>query len=214
MGIANGSGNLVVAVFAEDRERVGAVVSGIVKALPLDGNGAVEKVEPGAVWGMEGKEPGAVLADAGNFEFNPDRGVAGSVEPGTAVGGSIEPGAGGVGSVEPGTAGVVPSGGNKLSGGVSPGWGVGKTVEGEGCRATSCVEAAFLAVCSFCLILLAYCQVNGAKPKATNTTAAAGVQLGKLKPELLLVLRVGNAITSAEYSSKAVAKSNSCNRLS
>lgn len=66
MGIANGSDSLVVAVFPEDRERVGAVVPGIVKALPLDGNGAVEKVDPGAVWGMEGKEPGAVLADAGN----------------------------------------------------------------------------------------------------------------------------------------------------
>lgn len=118
--------------------------------------------------------------------------------------------------MEPGNAGVVPRGGctNKLSGGVSAGTGVGKRAEGEGCSAISGVEAGFLAVCSFCLILLAYCQVNGAKPKATNTTAAAGVQLGKLKPELLLVLRVGNAITSAEYSSKAVAKSNSCNRLS
>lgn len=119
-----------------------------------------------------------------------------------------------MGSVEPGTAGVVPSGGtNKLSGGVNPGWGVGKRAEGDGCSAISGVEAAFLAVCSFCLILLAYCQVNGAKPKATNTTAAAGVQLGKLKPELVL-LTDGNAMTSAEYSSKAVAKSNSCSKLS
>lgn len=128
--------------------------------------------------------------------------------------GSIEPGAGGVGSVEPGTAGVVKSGGtNKLSGGVSPGWGVGKRAEGDGCRATSCVEAVFLAVSSFRLILLAYCQVNGVNPKATNTTAATGVQLGKLKVELLL-LKAGNAITSAEYSSNAVAKSKSCSRLS
>lgn len=55
MGMANGSGSLLVAVFPEDRERVGAVVPGIVKALPIDGNGAVERVEPGAV-----------LADAGN----------------------------------------------------------------------------------------------------------------------------------------------------
>lgn len=66
MGIANGSDSLVVAVFPEDRERVGAVAPGIVKALPLDGNGAVEKVEP-AVWDAEGKEePGAVLADVPN----------------------------------------------------------------------------------------------------------------------------------------------------
>lgn len=56
----------MVAVLPEDRERVGAVAPGIVKALPLDGNGAVEKVEP-AVWDAEGKEePGAVLADAGS----------------------------------------------------------------------------------------------------------------------------------------------------
>lgn len=137
----------------------------------------------------------------------------GSVEPGIGVVGSIEPGAGGVGSVEPGTAGVVPSGGTNLSGGVSPGWGVGKSSEGEGCRATSCVEAVFLAANCFCLILLAYCQVNGVKPKATNTTAAAGAQLGKLKVELL-ALRAGNAITSAEYSSKAVAKSKSCSKVS
>lgn len=68
----------------------------------------------------------------------------GSAEPGIGVVGSIEPGAGGVGSVEPGTALVLPNGGtNKLSGGVNPGWGVGRRTEGEGCRATSCVEAVF-----------------------------------------------------------------------
>ena len=131
---------MVVAVFPEDRERVGVVVPGIVKALPLDGSGAVEKVDPGAVWGIEEKDPGAVLAE-------PGIGVVGSVEPAIGVVGSIEPGAGGVGSVEPGTAGVVPSGSTNLSGGVSPGWGVGKRAEGEGCRAISCVEAVFLAVC-------------------------------------------------------------------
>lgn len=66
MGIAKGSDSLVLGVFPEDRERVGVVVPGIFKALPLDGNGAVEKVDPGAVWGMGGKEPGAVLADVGS----------------------------------------------------------------------------------------------------------------------------------------------------
>lgn len=108
--------------------------------------------------------------------------------------------------------GVEPS---KLSAGVViPGWGVGKVRGDEGCRAVfTCVGSDVLAVCCFCLMLLAYCQVTGKKPTANTKTAAIGAQAGKLISELL-VLRVGSAITSVEYSSKAVAKSNNCNKLS
>lgn len=116
------------------------------------------------------------------------------------------------GKIDADGGGVEPS---KLSAGlVSPVWGAGKVRDGEGCSAVfTSVGSAVLAVCCFCLILLAYCQVTGKKPTANTNTAAIGAQAGKLISELLL-LRVGSAMTSVEYSSKAVAKSNSCNKLS
>lgn len=116
------------------------------------------------------------------------------------------------GKLDAGGGGVEPS---KLSAGVvSPDWGAGKVRVGEGSSAVlTSVGSAVLAVCCFCLMLLAYCQVTGKKPTANTNTAAIGAQAGKLISELL-VLRVGSAITSVEYSSKAVAKSNSCNKLS
>jgi hypothetical protein len=88
--------------------------------------------------------------------------------------------------------------------------------EAEGSRAIfSGAGADFWAICG-CLVLallLTYCQVNGNKPTPNTSTAATDVQAGQVKLEVVL-LRVGNAMTSAEYSSRAVAKSKSCSRLS
>ncbi len=104
----------------------------------------------------------------------------------------------------------------KLSdGGIIPGSGVGKFSEVEGSKAVfTAAESDVLAVCcSFPLMLLAYCQVTGKKPIPNTNTAATGAQAGNLRVELVL-LRVGSAMTSVEYSSKALAKSNNCSRLS
>lgn len=204
VGIANGSVNLVVAVFLELPGSFEAGVPGIV--MPVDGNGAVEM--PGRVCDAEGKvAPGTVLLGVVGIPFNAGFGVVGT---------SVEPGAGTAGSVEPGTVGVAPSGScaDKLSGGVSAGKGVVESAEGEGSRAISgCGGAAFLAVCCLCRTLLAYCQVNGVKAKAPTTTAATGAHVAKLEVGLV-VFKFGRATTSAEYSSKALAKSKSCSKLS
>lgn len=129
----------------------------------------------------------------------------------------LELGAGAIrgawGKVEVGSGGVEP---NKLSDGVvSPGSGVGKFSEVEGSKAVfTAAESDVLAVCcSFSLMLLAYCQVTGKKPTPKTNTAATGAQAGNLRVELVL-LRVGSAMTSVEYSSKALAKSNNCSRVS
>lgn len=91
---------------------------------------------------------------------------------------------------------------------------MGKFSEGEVSKAVfTAPGSAVLAVCCcFSLRLLAYCQVTGNKPTPNTNTAATGAQVGNLKVEVLL--RVGSAMTSVEYSSKALAKSNSCSRLS
>ena len=105
---------------------------------------------------------------------------------------------------------------SKLSDGVaSPGSGVGKFSKGEGSKAvfTAAGSAVWAVCCCFSLMLLAYCQVTGKKPTPNTNTAAIGAQAGNLRVELVL-LRVGSAMTSVEYSSKALAKSNSCSRLS
>ena len=69
VGIANGSENLVVAVFLELLVSVDADVPGIV--MPVDGNGAVEIVEPGRVCDTEGKvAPGKVLVGVVGIPFN------------------------------------------------------------------------------------------------------------------------------------------------
>ena len=69
VGIANGSENLLVAVFLELLGSVDAGVPGIV--MPVAGNGAVEIVEPGRVCDAEGKvAPGTVLVGVVGIPFN------------------------------------------------------------------------------------------------------------------------------------------------
>jgi hypothetical protein len=117
--------------------------------------------------------------------------------------------------VDVASGGVEPSNLSEgLVGVVSPESGVGKFSEDEGSKAVfTAAESDVLAVCCcFSLRLLAYCQVTGKKPTPNTNTAATGAQAGNLRVEGLL--RVGSAMTSVEYSSKALAKSNSCSRLS
>jgi hypothetical protein len=56
--------------------------------------------------------------------------------------------------------------------------------------------------------------VKGVRPKAKVNTAATGAHVGNLAVMNLSAPIVGNAIISAEYSSKALDKSNNCNRVS
>lgn len=133
--------------------------------------------------------------DVGEIGKEAALGIAGGVEPGIGCDG-------------------------KLSGGVSAGWGVGRDDENEGCWAISWSDwfglTVFAAFSSSCLMRFAYCQVIGVKPKPMTKTAATGAQVGNAKVGLLRLMfaSVGNAMTSAQYSSRALAKSNNCSTLS